>query len=299
MSDIKANYTKREQTINSALAESKKRLVDTETRLQAANDLIVELKQHVLRNNAQHEEKIRLTSEEFIERESMWTIEKNKLGAQVTELSQLVADMKHNQDSYKIEVGKLKATIKSLTEMNEVLLQEKETLLADKEGTNEELLAGMTKNQDLTRRFSTLKKEKSNWESTEKDLRQKIAALEETLQMCRLDAEKNKDIFDRETQAYKHNVEMSREVNEVMRSLEDAGSDLKKENEAYAAKVSDMKRNQERLREENIKLQSELRLRASQEESRAQDMQRRQDAFIALLKEEAGPTSGRQLGNAR
>ncbi|KAJ3332938.1 Centrosomal protein of 83 kDa [Blyttiomyces sp. JEL0837] len=304
--EVKMSVLKQQRQSESVISDLKRKIADYERELKTVYESLTESRNKFITFEKELVEKIRAVRDEEQDKIVKIMSERTELEHQVSELQRVIIDLQRNEETCRKEINqeipKLRLEIRTLTDTNEDLQTQKRNLISEKERLAAQVAAEQLKISELNAAVAKVVSEKDGHVMEENFLTQSIARLEEALRALQRESSKKEEDFDKETEAFSHNMDLvqtqwAREKEDLKarislltienEKLLDLENQAQKQQMLFISKATMLRKKVTNLKIENEKLRATIDAKTSQDRAQMEDLHRKQKDFLALLAEEA------------
>ncbi|KAJ3266158.1 Centrosomal protein of 83 kDa [Chytriomyces hyalinus] len=305
LNECKVSSLKAIKSLELEINELKTKILDGEINLRNAKETISDLKAKLGSSEQNKIDRVREAREEEAGRINKLFSEKAALEHEIRDLQKIIDEIRKSEQGIKRDleeqITRLKRTNNAQISTNNTLTSENKALASEIQSLTVQLASTQSRQKEAADRLQTCLLEKQSAEHDIDVLNDRIVHLEESLQGTRMESVQKDENIAKEEQAYKHNLELYRSTwvseKEKLRAqvtmlsndnirLAESEDELRRNQEQFITKTTQMKRKLVGLKSENQKLAAMLDANQRQEQTRQAEVARKHQMFVSLLAEE-------------
>ncbi|KAJ3027916.1 UNVERIFIED_CONTAM: Centrosomal protein of 83 kDa [Siphonaria sp. JEL0065] len=305
LNDLKVTHIKAIKSLDIQINDLRTKILDGDVNLKNAVETIADLRVRLGASEQNKIDKVREAHEEESARINKLLAEKAGLEHQIAELQKLLDQVHKTEENTKRdldeEITRLKRANHAQISTNNTLTSENKSLSCEIQSLAGQLSSEQSRLKELADKLQTALLEKQDADHEIDTLNDRIVHLEESLQGTRMESVQKDENLIKEEQAFKHNLDLYRSTwaaeKEKLRAhvtmlsadnirLTENEENLRKNQEIFITKTTQMKRKLNSLKTENQKLAAMLEANQKQEQQRQADVSRKHQMFVSLLAEE-------------
>ncbi|KAI8618723.1 hypothetical protein BC830DRAFT_1165957 [Chytriomyces sp. MP71] len=305
LNDCKVANMKAIKHLEIQINELKTKLLDCQINLKSANDTISDQRIKLGCSEQNKVDRVREAREEERARINQLVADKAALEHQIRDLQKIIDEVRKNDENVTRDleehITRLKRGNNAAAATNNTLTSEIKALASEVQSLSAQLATEQARAKEAGERLQNCLLEKQGAEHEIDVLNDRIVHLEESLQGTRMEAVQKDENLAKEGLAYKHNLDLYRNTwggekdklraqvrmlsTENVRLLE-GEDELRKNQDLFIAKTTQMKRRLNSLRTENQRLAAVVEANQRQEQTRQAEVARKHQMFVSLLAEE-------------
>ncbi|KAI9332346.1 hypothetical protein BDR26DRAFT_869338 [Obelidium mucronatum] len=305
LNDLKVKHLKEIKNLDIQINDLKSKILDADINLKNATATIADLRTRLGTNEQEKIDKVREAHEQESARINKLHAEKSALEHQISELQKLMDQFHKTEENRKRdleeEITRLKRTNNAQISTNNTLTSENKALSCEVQSLAGQLSSEQSRLKEMADRLQVALLEKQDADHEVDTLNDRIVHLEESLQGTRMESVQKDENLVKEEQAFKHNLDLYRSTwaseKEKLRAqvtmlstdnirLSENEDALRKNQDLFITKTTQMKRKLNSLKLENQKMAAMLEASQKQEQQRQAEVARKHQMFVSLLAEE-------------